>query len=187
MTTALHDLITTATGLPCRTTDPELWFSDYPTDRRRATALCAACPLLAACRTYGVETRQVWGVWGGLDLTAVETYCGTDRGYLIHARNKERACGPCDVAHEVLLNGRRRRQLEVEHRRGGTVRGYDIHLRLLEAACEACLEARRVQSRRQREHRQRLAVGLRSVPAPPGTPEELRGAPAGVQSLAIAS
>lgn len=60
----------------CAQIDPDLWF-DYDEHTRRAKerqrqvavakAICASCPLLMACRDYGLETRQPYGIWGGLD------------------------------------------------------------------------------------------------------------------------
>ncbi|NUR42023.1 MAG: WhiB family transcriptional regulator, partial [Streptomyces sp.] len=38
--TTLAALAASTAGLPCRTTDPELWFSRTSADRTRAVALC---------------------------------------------------------------------------------------------------------------------------------------------------
>ena len=58
---------------PGRGHDPDTWFptSDERTskgkaDRAVAQALCAACPVQAACATYALETGQDYGVWGAL-------------------------------------------------------------------------------------------------------------------------
>lgn len=187
MTSTLHDLMTSTDGLPCRTVDPALWFSDYQGDRARAAGLCSPCPLLAACQTFGLKTRQEWGVWGGIDLTAVETYCGTDRGYLIHTRNGEIACEPCREVHAVSVEGRRRRQLEVEHAKGGSPRGYGIHLRMGEAACEACLAAQAAKSAECRARAQQRREAPRALSVAPGATESVRGAPEGVQPASLAA
>jgi len=55
------------TGAVCRSYDPELWFDDDDEQREEAKALCAVCPVVEACRTWGIETRQEAGVWGGVD------------------------------------------------------------------------------------------------------------------------
>jgi len=31
-----------------------------------AKAICAACPVMAQCRAHALETREPYGVWGGL-------------------------------------------------------------------------------------------------------------------------
>lgn len=39
-------------------------------DRRRkeekAKAVCATCPVFDACRAFALETKELYGVWGGL-------------------------------------------------------------------------------------------------------------------------
>jgi WhiB family redox-sensing transcriptional regulator len=51
--------------LPCHTVDPDLWFAESPADVEAAKALCAPCPLKAACLAGALERREPWGVWGG--------------------------------------------------------------------------------------------------------------------------
>ena len=51
--------------LPCHTVDPDLWFAESPVDVEAAKALCAPCPLKAACLAGALERREPWGVWGG--------------------------------------------------------------------------------------------------------------------------
>jgi WhiB family transcriptional regulator, redox-sensing transcriptional regulator len=59
--TAQHD----EDQLPCRTTDPELFFAELPADVEYAKSLCASCPARRACLTGALERREPWGVWGG--------------------------------------------------------------------------------------------------------------------------
>jgi WhiB family redox-sensing transcriptional regulator len=54
-----------ATALPCHQVDPDLWFAESPADVEAAKALCASCPLKAACLAGALERREPWGVWGG--------------------------------------------------------------------------------------------------------------------------
>jgi WhiB family redox-sensing transcriptional regulator len=51
--------------LPCRVNDPELFFAETPQDVEFAKALCATCPVVAACLAGALERREPWGVWGG--------------------------------------------------------------------------------------------------------------------------
>ena len=51
--------------LPCRSADPELFFAEAPADVEFAKALCAACPIQAACLSGALERKEPWGVWGG--------------------------------------------------------------------------------------------------------------------------
>jgi WhiB family redox-sensing transcriptional regulator len=43
----------------------ELFFSDQIPDIALAKALCAECPVQAACLDGAIERREPWGVWGG--------------------------------------------------------------------------------------------------------------------------
>lgn len=46
--------------------DPDRWYSEARSVVQEAQAICAACPVRAACAEYGVENMESWGVWGGL-------------------------------------------------------------------------------------------------------------------------
>ena len=43
------------------------WTSELAAERRQAAAWCAGCPILTECAAAADETRERWGVWGGLD------------------------------------------------------------------------------------------------------------------------
>ncbi len=53
------------TALPCLSHDPDLWFAEAPADLERAKALCADCPVKAACLASALRRCEPWGVWGG--------------------------------------------------------------------------------------------------------------------------
>lgn len=184
--TTLAELTATTPGLPCRTTDPDLFHSNYARNRRRAAGLCGPCPIRLACQTYALQNGERWGVWGGVDFTAVETHCGTERGHQIHVRNRETPCTPCAHAHAAIVEERRREQLAVEHAKGGTVRGYEIHRRLGEVPCASCKSASGRASRERRERAQRAAVAPVTDLGGRRAADPLPGAPAGAQPLALA-
>jgi WhiB family redox-sensing transcriptional regulator len=57
----------------CRKEDTELFF--HPEGERgprrdnreaAAKAVCAGCPVVAACRAHALAAREPYGVWGGL-------------------------------------------------------------------------------------------------------------------------
>jgi WhiB family redox-sensing transcriptional regulator len=54
-----------ADDLPCRSTDPELFFAESPADVEFAKTICTACPIREACLSGALERREPWGVWGG--------------------------------------------------------------------------------------------------------------------------
>jgi WhiB family transcriptional regulator, redox-sensing transcriptional regulator len=50
---------------PCQREDPELWFAESSRHLARAKALCAECPVRAACLSGALARGEPWGVWGG--------------------------------------------------------------------------------------------------------------------------
>lgn len=59
----------------CRGRDAETFY--HPDNERgpsrlqretRAKAICAQCPVIAACRRWALTTREPYGVWGGLTV-----------------------------------------------------------------------------------------------------------------------
>ena len=51
----------------CAQTDPDLFFSDSASQTAQAKATCRRCPVRDDCLTHALETREDFGVWGGLD------------------------------------------------------------------------------------------------------------------------
>ena len=51
--------------LPCRNSDPEIWFAEGTAQVEAAKALCRECPLIAGCLAGALERAEPWGVWGG--------------------------------------------------------------------------------------------------------------------------
>ncbi len=51
--------------IPCRESDPEIWFAERPEDVEFAKALCRTCPVREACLAGALDRREPWGVWGG--------------------------------------------------------------------------------------------------------------------------
>ncbi|GAB2656037.1 hypothetical protein GCM10027169_19800 [Gordonia jinhuaensis] len=51
--------------VPCRESDPDLWFADNPAQLEQAKQLCGFCPFRRACLTAALEREEPWGVWGG--------------------------------------------------------------------------------------------------------------------------
>ena len=59
------------TGAACTTADPDLFFPE-PGDtfaERRAKAICAGCPVRAACLAGAIDRGEPVGIFGGLNET----------------------------------------------------------------------------------------------------------------------
>lgn len=55
----------------CRFEDPSSFFPDGSTGGwapviQYAKDICATCPVIATCREWALDTRQPYGIWGGL-------------------------------------------------------------------------------------------------------------------------
>lgn len=54
----------------CAQTDPEAFFPQHRggTDKTAevAKAVCAMCPVRRECHDYAMESKELWGVWGGV-------------------------------------------------------------------------------------------------------------------------
>ena len=56
----------------CRYCSPELFFpigstaADVVADIEAAKAICATCPVQPECLRYALQTRQEYGIWGGM-------------------------------------------------------------------------------------------------------------------------
>lgn len=42
------------------------FFANKPSQQNQAKKLCDVCPVRADCVKWGLENKQVWGIWGGL-------------------------------------------------------------------------------------------------------------------------
>ncbi|MFD7066095.1 WhiB family transcriptional regulator [Streptomyces sp. NPDC059913] len=138
--------------------DPDLWYSDRPTDQDAAARLCAGCPLRAACSDHALTTREEHGVWGGLtpadrhrrlhpddetwldEQGRVRVACGTYAALAAHIRYGE-TCQPCRDAQAARTRAARAAQLAAEHAGGGSTAGAAIHRRLGEPVCARCRAA----------------------------------------------
>ncbi len=65
MQLTVFEPVAPADDLPCRSTDPELFFAESPADVELAKSICTACPIREACLSGALERREPWGVWGG--------------------------------------------------------------------------------------------------------------------------
>jgi WhiB family redox-sensing transcriptional regulator len=50
----------------CTSDQGDLFFSDNPDDQADAKAICRSCPVRRECAIWALDSRQEYGVWGGL-------------------------------------------------------------------------------------------------------------------------
>lgn len=65
---------------------PEVFYNDEHDSKghrrqkeKLATDMCDRCPVLAQCRRYAIEARELYGVWGGLTEMQRHTLAGRQR------------------------------------------------------------------------------------------------------------
>ena len=50
----------------CRQYEPDLFFPGPDGSVDDALRICRACPVLAECREWALDTRVRYGIWGGM-------------------------------------------------------------------------------------------------------------------------
>jgi len=80
--------------IPCRTFDPDLWFSDAPAELELAKSLCVDCPVRAECLAGAIERSEPWGVWGA------EIF---ERGAVVPRKRPRGRPRKDDLAREAVL------------------------------------------------------------------------------------
>ena len=50
----------------CDTADPDLFFPPPGTDTFYARSICRECPVRRQCLDYALESKQKFGIWGGM-------------------------------------------------------------------------------------------------------------------------
>jgi hypothetical protein len=64
--------------VPC-VLDPRLYIDEPEyVSEDLAEKICFGCPLLKQCYDFAVESKQEWGVWGGINFTKEEMKYGLD-------------------------------------------------------------------------------------------------------------
>ncbi|MFE3429876.1 WhiB family transcriptional regulator [Streptomyces sp. NPDC059171] len=50
----------------CQQTDPKAYYPEAGDSGTTAKQTCLNCPVRRACLDYAVDSRQRWGIWGGV-------------------------------------------------------------------------------------------------------------------------
>ena len=86
----------------CRNVGLERFFPPQGAPVAPAKAVCATCPVVAACRTYALVNDERFGIWGGLTER--------ERRFIRAATGRvDRTCGDCGVEFTTTGPGRRHR------------------------------------------------------------------------------
>jgi WhiB family redox-sensing transcriptional regulator len=47
------------------------FFANKPSQQYKALKICEACPVRKECLRWALDTKQVWGIWGGLNYKQI--------------------------------------------------------------------------------------------------------------------
>jgi len=78
---------TWAESAACASTDPEIFFPAKGDSGAEARQVCGRCLVSDACLAYALQTREEFGIWGGLDPVERKNL----RRTLLRHRSRERA------------------------------------------------------------------------------------------------
>jgi hypothetical protein len=81
--------------------DPDLWFSEEPSDRARARQICHGCPARAACFTAAVARGEEYGTWGGRTFEGRKH--GRSRGVAAAGASSARSAAPAVRGEQMGL------------------------------------------------------------------------------------
>lgn len=115
----------------CRSEDPEIFFASPLTAAGKATVrhaktICWKCPSQLACGAWALDTRQAFGVFGGMTEG--------ERRVILRRRGVRMNTSDPDAESAPRKGGRPRAKC-------GTSSAYDRHVRLGEPIDEACRAA----------------------------------------------
>lgn len=47
------------------------FFANKPSQQQKALKICEMCPVRKECLQWALDTKQVWGIWGGLNYKKI--------------------------------------------------------------------------------------------------------------------
>lgn len=99
----------------------EWFFSKLPIERYGARNLCYTCPVRRECLVWALNTRQIWGTWGGKDESELRRALAVNHDGVETRRNRYPQCPFCGARPSALRTfvvsverGRWREQAGVE-------------------------------------------------------------------------
>jgi hypothetical protein len=78
------------------------FFSDDTEEKYAAKNLCFSCPVRKDCVKYALETKKIWGVWGGRDENELRRTLSVDANGDEYRRNRYPQCPYCSARTSKL-------------------------------------------------------------------------------------
>lgn len=80
----------------------EWFFSEEPEEIDAAKNLCFQCPVRKNCIKYALESKEIWGVWGGKDENQIRRTLSVDVNGVEYRRGRYPQCGYCSARTSKL-------------------------------------------------------------------------------------
>lgn len=81
----------------------EMFFSDEPEEKYQAKNLCFQCPVRKDCIKYALESKEIWGIWGGKDENEIRRTLSVNADGLEYRRGRYPQCGYCSARTSKLI------------------------------------------------------------------------------------
>jgi len=80
----------------------DYFFSEEPEEKHQAKNLCFQCPVRKDCIKYALESKQIWGIWGGKDENEIRRTLSVDANGDEYRRGRYPQCGYCSARTSKL-------------------------------------------------------------------------------------
>lgn len=73
----------------------DFFFSDKPEEMHAAKNLCFKCPVRKDCVKFALESKEIWGIWGGLDEDSIRRTLSVNVDGMEYRRGRYPQCPGC--------------------------------------------------------------------------------------------
>lgn len=75
----------------------DYFFSDVPEEKYEAKNLCFTCPVRTDCVKYALESKEIWGIWGGKDENEIRRTLSVNADGIEYRRGRYPQCPSCSA------------------------------------------------------------------------------------------
>jgi WhiB family transcriptional regulator, redox-sensing transcriptional regulator len=75
----------------------EYFFSDEPVEKYKAKNLCFQCPIRKDCIKFALESKEIWGIWGGRDENEIRRALSVNADGIEYRRGRYPQCPFCSA------------------------------------------------------------------------------------------
>lgn len=75
----------------------DYFFSDEPVEKYTAKNLCFQCPIRKDCIKFALESKEIWGIWGGRDENEIRRALSVNADGIEYRRGRYPQCPYCSA------------------------------------------------------------------------------------------